>query len=79
MWTEFTDMHSGGLKKTKWSYIYIELPEKQAVEYFENRFNLNPDFVTCPCCGSDFSVHEMDGAPEDGEGVLIISLSEVEQ
>lgn len=56
IWTQFWDMHSGGSSKEKWSHIYIEAPEEEAVVIFYNRFGHNPHRVTCTCCGSDYSI-----------------------
>jgi len=58
MWTEFMDMNSGGGRKEKWSYIYIEAPEDEAKVIFYNRFGHNPERVTCTCCGDDYSITE---------------------
>lgn len=58
MWTQFMDMHSGGSKKEKFSYCYIEAPEAEAKVIFYNRFGHNPDRVTCTCCGNDYSISE---------------------
>lgn len=52
------DMHSGGGQKLKWSYIYIQAPEKEAAIVFQNRFGRNPHRVTCTCCGNDYSLTE---------------------
>jgi hypothetical protein len=54
------DMHSGGGRKTDHEYIYIELPEREAIAYFEQRFDQDPRDVACECCGSNFSI---DSAP----------------
>ena len=62
--TQFYDMHSGGSTKTKYSKIYIEGIERQAREIFSKRFNLDPENVTCACCGEDFSVSEYDSIEE---------------
>ena len=56
MWTRFMDMHSGGSRKLKWAYIYIEAPEAGAKVIFYNMFNRSPDRVTCTCCGPDYSI-----------------------
>lgn len=58
VWTRFMDMHSGGGKKEKWEYIYIEAAEEQAKIIFFNRFGHNPERVTCTCCGRDYSIEE---------------------
>lgn len=52
------DMHSGGGRKEKFEYLYVELPEKDALVFFQNRFGHNPERVTCTCCGSDYSTDE---------------------
>ena len=57
-WTRFMDMHSGGVRKLNWEYIYIQAPKAKAKVVFYNRFNRNPDRVTCTCCGCDFRVAE---------------------
>jgi hypothetical protein len=61
MWTKFFDMSSGGSTKVKLDgrykeHIYIELPEDEAINYFEERFNRHPYNVTCDCCGEDYSI-----------------------
>lgn len=53
-------MHSGGFRKTPYESIYIELPEDQARQVFEQYFEVECDHVTCECCGADFSVYETD-------------------
>ncbi len=58
VWTKFMDMHSGGGRKLDWEYIFIEAPEEEAKIIFQNRFNRNPNRVTCTCCGSDYSIDE---------------------
>lgn len=57
-WTEFMDMHSGGGQKLKWHHIFIQAPEEKAEIIFQNRFNRNPNRVTCSCCGADYSISE---------------------
>ena len=54
------DMHSGGGAKEKYGYIYIEAPEKEAIEIFVNRFGHHPLYTTCDCCGEDYSITESD-------------------
>jgi hypothetical protein len=56
MWTRFMDMHSGGEQKEQWSKIYIEAPKEEAKLIFFNRFEHNPERVTCTCCGDDYSI-----------------------
>ena len=56
MWTRFMDMHSGGNQKLDWAYVYIEADEDEAVAVFQNRFGRDPYWVTCDCCGGDYSI-----------------------
>ena len=70
-------MSSGGSEKTDWTTIYIELPEDEAIEYFENRFGIDPHNVTCSCCGSDFSVYKVDGEPTESSDTLIILEADI--
>lgn len=59
MWTQFMDMHSGGrLKEKSYKLIFIEAPRKQAKIIFYNLFGHNPERITCPCCGEDYSISE---------------------
>lgn len=59
MFTRFMDMHSGGGTKIKpYEYIYIEAPEAEAKIIFYNRFERNPERVTCTCCGEDYSYED---------------------
>ena len=55
-WAVFWDMSSGGGEKLDWELIFIQAPEKQAVSYFEDKFDRNPYNITCSCCGEDYSV-----------------------
>lgn len=62
MWTKFFDMSSGGGTKVfidgkGKDYIFIELPEADAISYFEQRFGRDPNNVTCNCCGEDYSIN----------------------
>jgi len=57
-WTRFWDMASGGNEKEKYSLIYIEAPQDEAVAMFESKFGHNPYNVTCECCGEDYAVDE---------------------
>lgn len=59
MWTRFWDMSSGGSTKIEpYDFIFIEAPQKEAEEIFQDRFNRDPYNVTCECCGSDYSISE---------------------
>lgn len=76
MWTKFSDLYSGGHKKTQFEVIFIELPEYDAVEYFEKEFGIDPHNTTCSCCGFDFSIYEVD-KPESGYKIRIIDAEEI--
>jgi hypothetical protein len=60
MWTQFSDMSSGGRSKLEWSSIFIELAEGDAIEYFKSTFNRDPNNITCECCGEDYAITEHD-------------------
>lgn len=60
MWTQFWDMHSGGRQKEEWAQIFIEAGEEEAREAFIARFGHDPNYVTCDCCGQDYSTSEYD-------------------
>lgn len=64
MWTRFYDMHSGGDQKLDWPIIFIEAPEQEAKIIFENRFDRDPNNVTCNCCGNDYSISESESLLE---------------
>jgi hypothetical protein len=63
-WTAFMDMHSGGGLKEKYSHIFIEAPEGEAILVFYNRFGHSPYRVSCSCCGEDYSISEYDSLAE---------------
>ena len=60
MFTRFMDMHSHGYAKEPQEYILIEACEADAKIIFYNRFDHNPNCVTCTCCGEDYSIQEYD-------------------
>lgn len=72
MWTRFSDMHSGGYQKLEYGDIYIELPEAEAAEYFEAKFDRNPYGVTCDCCGSDYWIDTSESSPSFEHDSLVI-------
>lgn len=78
MWTEFYDMSSGGMEKTEWTKIYIELPRKEAEAYFEEVFGSDPNNVTCSCCGADYAIYEQSDEPEEHKDHRIIRKSEIQ-
>lgn len=68
MWTRFWDMSSGGgRKEPPYHYIYIELPEKEAVNVFYHRFHHNPRDTACSCCGENYSITEYETLDEATE------------
>lgn len=80
--THFWDMHSGGSQKLDWDKIVIEAPQAEAEIVFYNRFNRNPNRVTCSCCGSDYSISEFDSLAEaenyqKGNSLLVIKSDEI--
>lgn len=58
MWTVFYDMCSGGDEKEEFKILFVELPESEALNYFEERFGRHPWNVTCECCGPDYCITE---------------------
>lgn len=76
MYTRFFDMSSGGKEKLKWKVIYIELPEKEAKEYFQNKFNRDPENITCNCCGEDYSIYEESEVDSDAD--LVITKEQID-
>jgi hypothetical protein len=57
-WTLFKDMHSGGSSVLEWDWIYIELPEAEACELFQDMFGESPRMIGCDCCGDCYSIDE---------------------
>ena len=58
MITKFFNMSSGGSEKEEWTLISVNLPQEEAVEWFEKTFDHDPYNVTCGCCGPDYSIGE---------------------
>jgi hypothetical protein len=54
--TEFYDVSTGGFRKTQYRSILIELPKQKAIQYFTQRFKLDPYNYSCKCCGTDFEI-----------------------
>lgn len=77
VWTRFFDLSSGGQEKTPYTTIWIEAPEEEAIEVFQEIFCLDPYNVTCECCGSDFSVWE--AKPDFQNGEAIVSRADIER
>jgi hypothetical protein len=59
-WTIFLDLLTGGNKKTKYDIIAIKGAKKEAIEFFEDKFDLDPYNQSCHCCGDDFGLEELD-------------------
>jgi len=70
-YTVFMDMFSGGSQKEDWEYICVTLPEKDAIEWFEEYFGHDPLEVTCECCGQDYSVDEIKDLKELGDNPYV--------
>lgn len=59
VWTQFWDMHSGGVVNVPpFDKIYVQASEEEAEELFEDVTGENPNWVNCHCCGSNYSVTE---------------------
>lgn len=57
---KFMDMHSGGGTKAGFEEIIIQAHSKsEAVEIFKDRYDRDPNHVTCNCCGPDYSYWEV--------------------
>lgn len=56
-WTAFIDQETGGLQKTNWKEIYIELSAGPAEDAFCKLFGRDPIAQSCECCGDDFRTH----------------------
>ena len=70
VWTRFFDMSSGGYEKLDYTVIWIEAPEEEAVKIFEDIFGRDPNNVTCPCCGEDYSIYEDVFEPRAGDAIV---------
>lgn len=57
-WTKFTDMQTGGHRKTGYKYIFID--GDSAVDRFETEFGRDPYEESCECCDADFAVSTFD-------------------
>ena len=77
MFTRFFDMSSGGTEKEDFCTLYVELPEDEAVEWFEEKYGHSPYNVTCECCGQDYSFHEVGDNPDMKDADLIIRKEEL--
>jgi len=63
--TIFADMHSGGGgPKLDFEYLCVNLPEAAAVTWFEKTYDRDPRNVTCPVCGPDYSIIELNNLKE---------------
>jgi len=81
--TQFCDAFTGGYKKTHYRSILIELPRQKAIQYFTQRFKLDPYNYSCECCGNDFDVEVfMYGKKaiqslKGQEDILVIELTDI--
>ncbi len=73
MWTKFYDMSSGGSEKLGAGTIWIEACESEAIDLFEQIFGRDPQNVTCPCCGPDYSIYKAEPNFQDGDWVVTSS------
>lgn len=65
VWTRFMDMHGGGYPKIdSIDYIYIEADQDQAELIFKDQFRIDPNSVSCECCGDDYLIQEYDSLEE---------------
>lgn len=53
-WTKFTDMQTGGERKTDYQYILVE--GEDAVARFESEFGRDPRQASCECCEEDYAI-----------------------
>jgi len=68
VWTYFRDSHTGGRiklsvldsmgKSHEIEDIYIEAPKAEASVVFFNRFGINPEQISCTCCGDDYMIDD---------------------
>ena len=78
MWTSFNDAHTNGIQKLEWNKVLIEANESEAISVFYSRFGINPNRVSCTCCGSDYSVWEdIDVAEFVQDDALFIPAEEI--
>lgn len=64
MITRFFDMSGGGTEKEDWAIITVNLPEEEAIKWFEDKFDHHPYEVTCDCCGQDYWISEYETLEE---------------
>jgi len=71
------DMYSGGGRKLSHEAFLIELSEAKAKIFFEAKFSVDADNVTCTCCGSDFAIWETDNPDFEENGVMVIGIDQI--
>ena len=79
MWTALRDTHAGGIQKLEWKWVVIEADEDEATSVFFSRFGINPNRVSCTCCGSDFSIwddFDLDYIEDDEDSELANLMSQ---
>lgn len=78
-WFKVSDMHSGGYRKTQFEDAYIQADsEEEAANIFERTTGANPYGCACECCGSDFSIYEVENPEPAAERVLVIPACDEE-
>jgi hypothetical protein len=59
VWTQFWDMHSGGVVNVPpYTKIYVQAEEDKAEKIFEEVTGEYPYWVNCECCGGNYAVGE---------------------
>ena len=57
---EYSDMYSGGSKKTGYENIFVYAKdEREADELFEEELDLDPNESECLCCGINYIVDQV--------------------
>lgn len=60
-WFHFLDYFSGGELKTECKDIFIQAKtEGKAISKFISVFGIDPENMSCECCGSDYCIEEFD-------------------
>ena len=61
VWTFFEDAYAeGNLKFKEFSWIIVQAEQEKAIEMFKAFTNVDPQRVTCTCCGQHYSIREHD-------------------
>lgn len=77
LWVRFSDMHSGGGRKTEHDAYLIQAPSMElAVLAFEEYTGCDAYHTTCDCCGPDWAIYETDG-DDVGRDTLVIDWATI--